>query len=48
MRGHRWFATSYVLAFAALLFFTTAAWSAQIQVATYNSQFFGTALRLKQ
>jgi hypothetical protein len=42
MRGLRRVITSDVLALVALLVFTTAAWSAQIRVATYNIQFLST------
>jgi hypothetical protein len=42
MSGHRRFMASLVLGLVALLIFTTAAWSAQIRVATYNIQFLST------
>jgi exonuclease III len=42
MRGHRWFMVSYVFGLTALLCFTTASWSAQVRVATYNIQFLST------
>jgi hypothetical protein len=42
MREHRRFMTSSGVGLVALLFVTTAAWSVQIRVATYNIQFFST------
>jgi hypothetical protein len=39
MRWLRHFMASYALALMALLFMTTAAWSAQVRVATYNIKF---------
>lgn len=42
MRWLRHFMTSYALALMALLFMTTAAWSAQVRVATYNIKFLST------
>jgi hypothetical protein len=42
MSGHQYVTTSYVFGFVALLVFTTAAWSAQMRVATYNIQFLST------
>ena len=42
MRRHRFVMTSYILGLMALLCFTTASWSAQIRVATYNIQFLST------
>lgn len=42
MRWLRHFMASYALALMALLFMTTAAWSAQVRVATHNIKFLST------